>query len=43
MTVVAITMGILVVALVVWLLLHSTQAERKSDVLESQLTELRHE
>src|SRR3981081_646742 len=43
MTVVAITMGILVVALVVWLLLHSTQAERKSDVLESQMTELRHE
>src|ERR1700682_6845511 len=47
MTVVAITMGILVVilvvALVVGLLLHSTQAERKSDVLESQMTELRHE
>src|SRR6202166_1168487 len=43
MTVVAITMGILVVALVVWLLLHSAQAERKSDVLESQMTELRHE
>src|ERR1700731_4022404 len=43
MTVVAITMGILVVALVVWLLLHTTQAERKSAVLESQMTELRHE
>src|SRR6202011_484675 len=43
MTVVAITMGIVVVVLVVWLLLHSTQAERKSAVLESQMTELRHE
>ena len=43
MTVVAITMGILVVALVAWLLLHSTQAERKSAVLELQMTELRHE
>jgi DNA recombination protein RmuC len=41
MTVVAITMAILVVALVTWQMLHSTQSQRKSDVLESQMSELR--
>jgi DNA recombination protein RmuC len=41
MTVVAITMAILVLALVAWQMLHSTQSQRKSDVLESQMSELR--
>lgn len=41
MTVVAITMAILVVALVAWQMLHSTQSQRKGDALESQMIELR--
>jgi len=41
MTVVAITMMILVVAVVVWAVLQSAQSQRKSDVLESQMSELR--
>jgi DNA recombination protein RmuC len=41
MTVVAITMAILVVALVAWQMLHSTQSQQKGDVLESQMSELR--
>jgi DNA recombination protein RmuC len=41
MTIVAITMAILVVALVVWVLLQSTQSHRKRDVLDSQMSELR--
>jgi DNA recombination protein RmuC len=41
MTVVAITMAILVLALVAWQMLHSTQSQGKSDVLESQMSELR--
>ena len=41
MTVVAITMAILAVALVLWLVLQSTQSQRKSDALESQMSELR--
>src|SRR3984885_10022126 len=36
-------MGILVLTVMSWMLMHSTQTERKSSVLESQLTELRHE
>ena len=43
MTVVAITIAILVVALVVWQLLRSTQSQRKSAVMESQMSELRHD
>jgi DNA recombination protein RmuC len=41
MTVVAITMAILVVALLAWQMLHSTQSQRKGDLLESQMSELR--
>jgi DNA recombination protein RmuC len=41
MTVVAITMAILVVALVAWQMLQGTQGQRKSAVLESQMSELR--
>lgn len=41
MTVIAITMAILVVALVAWQMLQGTQGQRKSDVLESQMSELR--
>jgi DNA recombination protein RmuC len=41
MTVVAITMAILAVALVLWLVLQSTQSQRKSDVLDTQMSELR--
>jgi len=43
MTVVAITIAILVVALVVWQLLQSTLNQRKSAVMESQMSELRHD
>src|SRR5450432_2641572 len=41
MTVLAITMAILVVALVAWQMLQSTLGQRKGDVLESQMSELR--
>jgi DNA recombination protein RmuC len=41
MTVVAITLAVLVVALVGWQLLQSTQSQRKSDALDSQMNELR--
>lgn len=41
MAVIAITMAILVVALVAWQILQSTQGQRKSDVLETQMSELR--
>jgi DNA recombination protein RmuC len=41
MTVVAITMAILAVALVLWLVLQSTPSQRKSDVLDTQMSELR--
>jgi DNA recombination protein RmuC len=41
MTVVAITLAILVVALVGWQMLHATQNQKKGDVLESQMSELR--
>jgi DNA recombination protein RmuC len=41
MTVVAITLAVLVVALVGWQLLQSTQGQRKSDALDSQMNELR--
>jgi DNA recombination protein RmuC len=41
MTVVAITLAILVVALVVWQMLHAIQNQKKGDVLESQMSELR--
>ncbi|MEQ1352776.1 MAG: DNA recombination protein RmuC [Candidatus Acidiferrum sp.] len=41
MTTVAITLAILVVALVAWQMLQSTQSQRKGDVLESQMSELR--
>jgi DNA recombination protein RmuC len=41
MTVVAITMAILVVALVAWQMLQATQSLRKGDVLETQMSELR--
>ncbi len=41
MTVVAITMAILVVALVAWQMLQGTHSQRKSDALESQMSELR--
>src|ERR1700730_10116839 len=43
MTVVAMTMAILVVALVVWQLLQSTQSQRKSAIMELQMSELRHD
>jgi DNA recombination protein RmuC len=41
MTVVAVSMAILVVAFVVWMLLQGTQSQRKGQVLESQMSELR--
>jgi DNA recombination protein RmuC len=41
MTVVAITLAILVIALVAWQMLHATQNQKKGDVLESQMSELR--
>jgi len=41
MTVVAITLAILVVALVVWQMLHATQNQKKGHALESQMSELR--
>jgi DNA recombination protein RmuC len=43
MTFVAMTMAILVVALVVWQLLQSTQSQRKSAIMELQMSELRHD
>ena len=41
MTVVAITLAILAVALVLWLVLQSTQSQRKSDALDAGMNELR--
>ncbi|HEY8716865.1 MAG TPA: DNA recombination protein RmuC [Candidatus Acidoferrum sp.] len=41
MTVVAITLAILVIALVAWQMLQGTQTQKKGDVLESQMSELR--
>ena len=41
MTVVAITMAVLVVALVAWLMLQGTEGQRKSEALGSQVSELR--
>jgi DNA recombination protein RmuC len=41
MTVVAITLAILVIALVAWQMAQGTQTQKKGDVLESQMSELR--
>lgn len=41
MTVVAITLAILVIALIAWQMLHATQSQKKGDALESQMSELR--
>jgi len=41
MTAVAITLAIVAVALVLWLVLQGTQSQRKSDVLDTQMSELR--
>ena len=43
MTVVAITLAILVLGLVAWQVLQSTQGQQKNAVLESQMSELRHD